>query len=111
MAILPLQDGFFISIMNTFAEFKASLDQANPPHNLTAPLKSLWYDGKGDWNRAHAEVDHLNNKAAQRVHAYLHRKEGDIWNADYWYSRTKATRPDIPLDEEWEQLVQQLLNE
>ncbi len=96
--------------MKTFAEFKASLDQANPPNSLTAPLKSLWYDGKGDWQKAHAEVDHLNDRSAQRVHAYLHRKEGDIWNADYWYRKAQATRPDISLEEEWAHLVQQLLN-
>ncbi len=96
--------------MKTLAEFKASLNQSLPPQGLPAHLKSLWFDGKGDWHSAHAEVDHLSDRPAQRVHAYLHRKEGDIWNADYWYGKAKATRPAISLDEEWEQLVIQLLN-
>ncbi len=95
--------------MKTLAEFKASLSLAQPPYGLPAHLKSLWFDGKADWHRAHAEVDHLNDKASQRVHAYLHRKEGDIWNADYWYSKAKAARPNISLDEEWANLVQQFL--
>ncbi len=98
-------------IMKTLAEFKASLSSDTPPSELSAPLKSLWFDGKGNWHHAHAEVDHLNDKASQRVHAYLHRKEGDIWNADYWYSKARASRPSISLDEEWQQLVKQFLAE
>ncbi len=96
--------------MNTLAEFKASLSADQPDKSLSVQLKSLWYDGTGDWHRAHAEVDHLNDQASQRVHAYLHRKEGDIWNADYWYNKARQTRPDIPLEKEWEQLVEQLLD-
>ena len=65
-------------------------------------FKALWYDGNGDWKLAHDQVDHLTSKSASRVHAYLHRKEGDIWNADYWYSKSGEKRPQITLDEEWE---------
>jgi len=68
-------------------------------------LQSLWYDGKGNWARAHAVVDHLDDQDAASVHAYLHRKEGDIGNADYWYRKARKVRPDIPLNTEWEQLV------
>lgn len=95
--------------MKTLAEFKASLNSDRPADGLSAPLKSLWYDGKGNWHQAHAEVDHLSDQASERVHAYLHRKEGDIWNADYWYRKARQTRPDISLEEEWEQLVLQFL--
>lgn len=89
----------------TLSEFKASLNAEQPNEELSAQLKSLWYDGKGDWHQAHAQVDQLNDQQSAWIHAYLHRKEGDIWNADYWYSRAKKIRPDISLDEEWEQLV------
>ena len=91
--------------MKTLTEFKESLKLEQPIAGLSVQLKSLWYDGKGDWNRAHSEVDHLGDLDSAWVHAYLHRKEGDIWNADYWYSKAKRVRPDLSLEEEWEQLV------
>jgi uncharacterized protein (DUF1684 family) len=95
--------------MKTLSAFKESLNSDQPDASLSPQLTSLWYDGKGDWHRAHAGVDHLNDQASARVHAYLHRKEGDIWNADYWYGRAKQKRPTLSLDEEWEQLVTQFL--
>lgn len=85
--------------------FKESLGLLAPDKNLSPVLKSLWYDAKGDWNKAHAEVDHLRDLDAAWVHAYLHRKEGDLWNADYWYTKAKKTRPTCSLQEEWENLV------
>ena len=95
--------------MKTLTEFKASLNAEQPVGGLSAQLKSLWYDGKGDWHQAHAQVDHLKDIKSAWVHAYLHRKEGDIWNADYWYSKAGKIRPNVPLEEEWEQLVAQFL--
>lgn len=74
-------------------------------------LKALWYDAKGDWKHAHDQVDHLTSKSASRVHAYLHRKEGDIWNADYWYAKSGEKRPEITLDEEWEFLFNTFFSE
>jgi hypothetical protein len=91
--------------MKTIAEFKASLNLAEPAGDCSAQLKSLWYDGKGDWHQAHARVDHLTDRASAWVHAYLHRKEGDIWNANYWYSKAHKSAPNLSLDDEWEQLV------
>jgi hypothetical protein len=44
------------------------------------------------------------------VHAYLHRKEGDIANSAYWYSRAHQPRCTLPLDEEWTQIASALLN-
>ena len=95
--------------MKTLTEFKESLNLEQPISGLSAQLKSLWYDGKGDWHQAHAQVDHLTDKESAWIHAYLHRKEGDIWNADYWYKKAKQVRPNLSLEEEWEQLVLQLL--
>ena len=95
--------------MKTLTEFKESLNLDKPLDELSVQLKSLWYDGKGNWHQAHAQVDHLNDDASAWVHAYLHRKEGDIWNADYWYSKAHKTRPKVALEEEWEQLVLQFL--
>ena len=95
--------------MKTLIEFKESLNLEQPVSGLSVQLKSLWYDGKGDWNKAHSQVDHLTDQESALVHAYLHRKEGDIWNADYWYSKARQIRPDLSLEEEWEQLVLQFL--
>ena len=58
--------------------------------SLPAPLAALWWDAKGDWARAHGMVDDLETPEGMAVHAYLHRKEGVEWNADYWYSARGA---------------------
>jgi hypothetical protein len=86
-------------------EFKNSLKTDGPDDQLSAPLIALWYDAKGDWHTAHSQVDHLSDPVSARIHAYLHRKEGDIWNADYWYRKAGESRPQISLAEEWEELV------
>lgn len=85
--------------------FHESLSHPEPPAHFSVLLKSLWYDKKGDWKKAHDLVDSLPGAEAAWVHAYLHRKEGDIWNADYWYARAKKVRPSSTLEEEWEELV------
>jgi len=95
--------------MKSLSEFKASLKDQKPDPTLSVQLLALWHDGKGNWHEAHKQVDHLNDTLSSHVHAYLHRKEGDIWNADYWYRKAKQSRPEISLDEEWEKLVIQFL--
>ncbi len=91
--------------MESTYTFKESLAASNPPEDYSACLKSLWYDAKGDWAKAHDQVDQLGGTDAAWVHAYLHRKEGDLWNADYWYARAKKTRPELSLDAEFENLL------
>ena len=91
------------------SEFKQSLQFDSPPA-ANVYLEALWYDGKDQWKAAHELVDHLEDKEAYWVHAYLHRKEGDTWNADYWYTRAGRKRPGVSLDDEWEQLVGIFLN-
>lgn len=86
-------------------DFKDSLVSGKMPSNLSVHLQALWHDGKGDWKTAHDLIDHLSDKRSAHVHAYLHRKEGDIWNADYWYNRASQSRPNISLEKEWENLV------
>jgi hypothetical protein len=95
--------------MHTLTEFKTSLNDSEPAPGLAAPLNSLWYDAKGDWDLAHQQVDHLSDAESAWVHAYLHRKEGDTGNADYWYRRAGKARPATSLAEEWETLVQYFL--
>jgi hypothetical protein len=93
------------SKMETLIQFKISLNDSEPDNGLAVPLKSLWYDAKGDWHHAHAQVDHLDDRESAWVHAYLHRKEGDTSNADYWYRRAGKVRPAISLAQEWEALA------
>jgi hypothetical protein len=90
-------------------EFRASLSLAEPPMGLSAPLAALWWDAKGDWARAHALVDELETAEGMAVHAYLHRKEGQAWNADYWYGRAGRGFHRPTLEAEWEALVDGLL--
>jgi hypothetical protein len=91
-------------------EFKASLSQSTPPDGLGLSLLALWHDAKGDWNRAHELAQQDASQQGARVHAYLHRKEGDVDNAAYWYARsTNTSACRLPLDEEWEEIVTELL--
>jgi len=92
-----------------FEEFQKSLDASSPPANLSGYLQSLWYDAKGDWNRSHEIIQNLEDRTATWIHAYLHRKEGDIGNADYWYRRAGKSRPDKTLEDEWKDMVEALL--
>ena len=94
----------------TLAEFKSSLAHNQPAPNLPNSLKALWHDAKGDWDRAHHVADRIGGPGCNWVHAYLHRKEGDLWNADYWYRRAGKTRPSISLEEEWEMITEALLS-
>jgi hypothetical protein len=94
--------------MDTYI-FKESLKHDTPPSGITLALEALWHDGKGDWDRAHDLINDLEDKQSAHVHAYLHRKEGDLWNADYWYRRAGKQRPSASLEEEWEDLVRSFL--
>jgi hypothetical protein len=99
--------------MNGLMKKKSSnfLDLAVTQFSDSPELTSLWYDGKGDWKMAHDHVDQLSGINAARIHAYLHRKEGDLWNADYWYSKAGEKRPNLSLEKEWEELVERFWKE
>jgi len=95
--------------MMDYREFISSLSKEMPPKGIQEQLKALWYDGKGNWQKAHDIADGPSDQLSARVHAYLHRKEGDQWNADYWYRRASEPKPDISLEAEWEMLVKRIL--
>jgi hypothetical protein len=92
-----------------FEEFKKSLSDSTPLSDSSAYLQSLWYDAQGDWNKAHEIIQNIEDKTAAWIHGYLHRKERDIGNADYWYRRAGKNRPANSLDDEWENIVRALL--
>jgi hypothetical protein len=85
--------------------FRASLASEQPPADLAPTLAALWWDAKGDWVRAHGLVDELESPDGMAVHAYLHRKEGDISNANYWYARAGRGFHRPALEDEWGALV------
>ncbi len=84
-------------------------DAEIPPAGLSAALLSLWYDARGDWESAHKAAQDDPARDPAWVHAYLHRKEGDIGNARYWYARARRPEAEGPLDEEWTQIARALL--
>ena len=87
-------------------EFRSTLKDAQPPAGFSPPLAALWWDAKDDWTRAHALVDELETKDGMAVHAYLHRKEENATNADYWYARAGREFYRPALEEEWGALVE-----
>ena len=70
---------------------------AAPPADLSAPQKALWLAKKGQWDAAHDVVNDFPSKMGSWIHAHLHRIEGDLGNAAYWYHR--ASRPARPTAE------------
>jgi hypothetical protein len=93
----------------SYEEFKATLTQNAPPEGLNDLLKAMWYDGKGNWNASHDVAQEIHTKEGSWIHAYLHRKEGDLGNASYWYSKAGKPVTKVSLDEEWEELVRAFL--
>lgn len=96
--------------MATIDEFRASTTDAAPPANLGFALQALWWERKGDWDRAHGIVQqHEGQPDCDWVHGYLHRQEGDTLNAGGWYRRAGQSLPSVPLPEEWERIATALL--
>ncbi len=95
----------------TIDQFKASLFQTAPPSGLGPALEALWADGRGDWNGAHELVQQDEGMEASWVHAYLHRKEGDLANAGYWYRRAGKPQGSGSLESEWRDITVTLLGD
>jgi hypothetical protein len=93
----------------TAEELRATVDDERPPNGLNPLVEALWWDAKGDWSRAHEIAQDITSPDASWVHAYLHRKEGDASNADYWYRRAGKSHARQPLPSEWGEIVDALL--
>jgi hypothetical protein len=91
------------------ASFRASLAADAPPDVLSPPLIALWWAAKGEWDRAHQVAQDEDNPTGAWVHAYLHRVEGDLSNAGYWYRRAQREAQTGPLEAEWETIAADLL--
>ncbi len=94
--------------MVSVADFKASLSDAAPAPDLAAPLVALWWAAKGNWDEAHGIAQDQHTADGAWVHAYLHRVEGDLGNAAYWYRQAKKPVATDSIETEWERIVSEL---
>jgi hypothetical protein len=94
----------------TLSEFDRSLSNPKPPAGLSPALAALWWAGKDDWDKAHRIVMDEGGKDCAWVHAYLHRVEGDLGNARYWYGQARRPVSTRPLAAEWNAIVRELLD-
>jgi hypothetical protein len=94
----------------SFDDFKVSLAQASPPTGLSVPLQALWWAGKNNWDKAHQLVMGDDSADAAWVHAYLHRVEGDLPNARYWYRQATREPAMNALDAEWAAIVSEFVS-
>ncbi|MFT4112798.1 hypothetical protein [Silvibacterium sp.] len=88
---------------------RATLGNDHPPSELAPLVEAMWWEAKGDWKRAHEIAQDIDTRDAAWVHAYLHRREGDDWNAGYWYRQAGRPHAQIPMDEEWREITAELL--
>lgn len=93
-----------------YREFMNSLQLDTCPGGLEPCLQALWHDAAGEWDTAHGIVQQMDDVMAARVHAYLHRKEGNEQNSRYWHQQAGSVYPeDMGLEDEWDGLVRELL--
>jgi hypothetical protein len=92
-----------------YQTFCRHLTDAAPPAGIDAEVAALWWERRGNWDVAHKIVQDIESIAAAHVHAYLHRVEGDLENAAYWYKRANQSVCDLSLHDEWDLLVRSLL--
>lgn len=99
-----------MNLVHSLQDFYTLVEYAaTPPNDWSDEGAALWWDAKGNWEKSHELVDSLSTPSACWIHAYLHRKEGDKWNAAYWYRRAQKPIPQISLETEFENLVAALL--
>ncbi|MEZ4808785.1 MAG: hypothetical protein R2819_00380 [Allomuricauda sp.] len=94
---------------NNFSSFLETLHNGCPDQEWSSALQALWWDAKGDWEASHNIAQDIHSTMGSWIHAYLHRKEGDEWNAKYWYGRAGKPFPSYGLEEELRILVEENL--
>lgn len=93
----------------TPGEFRRTTASADPPAGLPKPLLALWHAGAGNWDAAHQIAQDIDDATGAWIHAYLHRQEGDLSNAGYWYRRARKPECRDSLELEWEEIAKALL--
>ena len=93
-----------------YTEFEQTLAQPMPPATWPDTLKALWFDAKGDWESSHNIAQGIHTTMGSWMHAYLHRKEGDRFNAGYWYRQAGRDYPQVSLEVELREMVEFVLD-
>jgi hypothetical protein len=93
-----------------YKSFNYTLDMGQPPSEFHDTLKALWWERKGDWAKAHEIIRHIQQPDAAWVHAYLHRKEGDVNDSLKWYELAGKKPASGDLNEEFRNIISELLN-
>jgi hypothetical protein len=93
----------------TLEEFTATTASDEAPAGISEALRAMWEDARGRWDEAHRIAQDIDDKNGSWVHAYLHRKEGDLGNAGYWYRRAGKASASDSLEAEWRRIVAALL--
>lgn len=96
-------------VPENFEAFNKTLNNTSPNEDWSLALQALWYDAKGNWQASHNIAQDLHTQMGSWIHAYLHRKEGDEWNAGYWYRQAGKPFPKHSLEEELQELVEHAL--
>lgn len=89
----------------TVSEFKSCTKNPHPRKEWPLHIKALWHDARGDWEKAHTIIENTIELSSSWVHAYLHRKEGDQWNAEFWYRQAGKPVPNCSITEEWSNIA------
>jgi len=96
--------------MFSYEEFLKLKESGVIPNDLPPLLQALLQEAAGDWNRAHVIAQDEHNNDGSWVHAYLHRVEGDLSNASYWYRVAGRSMPELSPEEEWKSIARALLD-
>ena len=91
-------------------EFQDSLELNSPPEIWPEALKAIWWEANGSWSNSHDIAQDITSEIGNWIHAYLHRKEGDDWNAGYWYRRANRDFPNKSLEDEFDAIVDYILS-
>lgn len=94
----------------TLEDFKETLSFPEPPEEMNNLLQALWFDAKGDWETAHELIQSVYTNEGAWVHAYLHRKEGNMDNASHWYEKAGKAISKKSFEEEWLSILGEFLD-
>ncbi|MBU3027091.1 hypothetical protein Q4603_05145 [Zobellia galactanivorans] len=93
----------------SYEEFKKTWGGSNPPSDLSEALKAMWFAANDNWEASHDIAQEMYNETGSWIHAYLHRVEGDKFNAGYWYRKAGRSYPQSSLEQEHQEITEYLL--
>lgn len=97
-------------VQPSFEQFtKTAIAGAGIPHAIPAPLQALWHAKAKQWETAHEIAQDIKTPTGSWIHAFLHREEGDLTNAGYWYRRAGKSLPlSLTIDQEWSFIAREI---